>query len=153
VSGNWTCLGTVPELSQHFVDGQSVTLAAPVGKLQLMSRFEPRASRARLTGQGEARRLPDPPRSPAVWRIPPKCTNLIPALAGFLFSDPIPLAHITRLIRSRPVGATACPPRSIDLLLTWQAAATIRALVLHPATTAWISRPPRLARLARPELP
>jgi hypothetical protein len=37
VSGNWTCLGTVPELSQHFVDGQSVTLAAPVGKLQLMS--------------------------------------------------------------------------------------------------------------------
>ena len=98
---NWTCLATVPELSHHF-DGQSVTLAAPVGKLLLMSRFEPQAPGARLTGQGEARRLPDPPRSPAVWRIPPKWTNLIPALAGFLFSDP--LAHITRLIRSRPVG-------------------------------------------------
>src|SRR3954465_12171841 len=53
-----------------------------------MSRFEPRAPGARLTRQGEARRLPDPPRSPAVWRIPPKWTNLIPALAGFLFSDP-----------------------------------------------------------------
>jgi len=25
-------------------------------------------------------------------------------LAGFLFSDPIALAHTTRLIRSRPVG-------------------------------------------------
>src|SRR3954465_12654817 len=65
-----------------------------------MSRFEPRAPGARLTRQGEARRLPDPPRSPAVWRIPPKWTNLIPALAGFLFSDPT--AHITRLIRSCP---------------------------------------------------
>ena len=139
----------MPELSHHF-DGQSVTLAAPVGKLLLMSRFEPQAPGARLTGQGEARRLPDPPRSPAVWRIPPKWTNLIPALAGFLFSDPT--AHITRLIRSRPVGATAIAD-SVESPAAMESGATMRALVLHPATTAWISRLPRLARLARQELP
>ena len=34
-----------------------------------------------------------------------------------------------------------------------EAGATMRALVRHPATTAWISRLPRPARLARPELP
>jgi hypothetical protein len=28
-------------------------------------------------------------------------------LAGFLFSDPAAHAHVTRLIRSRPVGAAA----------------------------------------------
>src|SRR4029079_217684 len=70
------------------LDGQSVTLATAAGKLQLMSRVDPRAPGARLTGQGEARRLPDPPRSPAVWRIPPKWTNLIPALAGVSFFRP-----------------------------------------------------------------
>jgi hypothetical protein len=141
----------VPALSQHFVDGQSVTLPAPVGKLLLMSHFEPRASRARLTGQGEARRLPDPPRSPAVWRIPPKWTNLIPALAGFLFSDSTALAHMTRRIRSVPVGATTVRHARSNLLPPWQARATC-ALVLYPATTGWISRPPR-TRLAPLEQP
>src|SRR6476660_3241708 len=114
-----------------------------------MSRFEPRAPGARLTGQGEARRLPDPPRSPAVWRIPPKWTNLIPALAGFLFSDPIALAHTTA-DSVTPRRPTAVRRTRSNLLPPWQAGATMRALVRHPATTAWISR---LPRLARPELP
>ena len=79
--------------------------------------------------------------------------ELDPRLGGVFFSDPIALAHITRLIRSRPVGATAVRRTPSNLLPPWQAGATMRALVLHPATTAWISRLPRLARLARPELP
>src|SRR3954467_15845558 len=79
-----------------------------------MSRFEPRAPGVRLTGQGEARRLPDPPRSPAVWRIPPKWTNLIPALAGFLFSDPAALARMTTPIRSCP-SARPLSPRLIEI--------------------------------------
>ena len=85
MSGNWTCLGTAPELSQHFVDGQSVTLATPVGKLQLMSRFEPRAPGARLTGQGEARRLPDPPDPRLSGEFRRNERTYSPPLAGFLF--------------------------------------------------------------------
>jgi hypothetical protein len=46
-----------------------------------------------------------------------------------------------------PPGATAVRRARSNLLLPWQARATMRALVLHPATTAWISTPPRLSRL------
>ena len=47
--------------------------------------FEPRAPGSRPTGQGEAGRLPGPPRSPAVLKITPNWDELTPASAGLFF--------------------------------------------------------------------
>ena len=50
--------------------------------------FGPRAPGSRPTGQGEAGRLPGPPRSPAVLKITPNWDELTPASAGLFFFTP-----------------------------------------------------------------
>ena len=63
--------------------------------------FEPRAPGLRPTGQGEAGRLPGPPRSPAVLKITPNWDELTPASAGLFFFTQAPSCE-----RDRAGGAT-----------------------------------------------
>jgi hypothetical protein len=77
--------------------------------------------------------------------------ELDPRLGGVSFFRPARAYHEADSITPRRPTAVRRTPS--NLLPPWQAGATMRALVRHPATTAWISRLPRLARLARQELP
>src|SRR4051812_49480347 len=72
--------------------------------------FEPRAPGLRPTGQGEAGRLPGPPRSPAVLKITPNWDELTPASAGLFFFTPG-----TRPVKRDHAGGTTSALRQSPL--------------------------------------
>jgi len=71
--------------------------------------------------------------------------ELNPRLGGVSFFRPDRARAYHDADSVTPRRPTAVRRTRSNLLPPWQAGATMHALVLHPATTAWISRLPRPA--------
>src|SRR6476620_11765310 len=70
--------------------------------------FEPRAPGLRPTGQGEAGRLPGPPRSPAVLKITPNWDELTLPRRGFSFHPGTRPVNVTALVARRLYTSRLC---------------------------------------------